>query len=73
MSNEFSKCRAYIYIYCAVNHSWWISTGLLWLGSAQVTFGGRGWIMTTARPELPYPCSSHAKTRDESSQRGKYI
>ena len=23
-----------------------------------VTFGGSGGIMTTARPELPYPCSN---------------
>ena len=27
--------------------------------------------MTTARPELPYPYSPQAKTRDESSPRGK--
>ena len=27
--------------------------------------------MTTARTELPYPCSPQAKTRDESSRRGK--
>ena len=35
-----------------------------------VTFGGSGGIMTTARPELPYPCSSQAKAREESSRRG---
>ena len=29
-------------------------------------------MMTTARTKLPYPCSSQAKTRGESSQRGKY-
>ena len=29
--------------------------------------------MTTARTELPYPCSPHAKTRDESSRRGKSV
>ena len=36
-----------------------------------VTFGGSGGIMITARTELPYPCSPQAKTRDESSRRGK--
>ena len=36
-----------------------------------VTFGGSGGIMTTARPGLPYPCNPQAKTRDESSRRGK--
>ena len=37
-------------------------------GSARlfVTFGVRSGMMTTARPGLPYPCSSQAKTRDES-------
>ena len=39
--------------------------------SAHVTFGGSGGIMTTARPELPYPCVSQAKSRDETSRRGK--
>ena len=38
---------------------------------AHVTFGGSGGIMTTARPELPYPCNSQAKSRDETSRRGK--
>ena len=37
----------------------------------HVTFGGSGVIMTTARPELPYPCVSQAKSRDETSRRGK--
>ena len=36
-----------------------------------VTFGGSGGIMTTARPGLLYICSPQAKTRDESSRRGK--
>ena len=27
--------------------------------------------MSTARPELPYPCVSQAKSRDETSRRGK--
>ena len=36
-----------------------------------VTFGGSGGIITTARTELPYPCSFQAKTRGESSRRGK--
>ena len=42
-------------------------------GSANVTFGGSDGIgiMTTARPELPYPCVSQAKSRDETSRRGK--
>ena len=39
--------------------------------SAHVTFGGSGGIMSTARPELPYPCVSQAKSRDETSRRGK--
>ena len=38
---------------------------------ANVTFGGSGWIRSTARPELPYPCSSQAKSRGETSRRGK--
>ena len=40
---------------------------------AHVTFGGSGGIMTTARPELPYPCNSQAKSRDETSQRGSNV
>ena len=39
--------------------------------AAHVTFGGSGGIMTTARPELPYPCVSQAKSRDETSRSGK--
>ena len=39
--------------------------------TAQVTFGGSGGIRSTARPELPYPCVSQAKSRDETSRRGK--
>ena len=35
------------------------------------TFGGSGGITTTARTELPYPCVSQAKSRDETSRRGK--
>ena len=38
---------------------------------AHVTFGGSGGIRSTARPELPYPCVSQAKSRDETSRRGK--
>ena len=38
---------------------------------AHVTFGGSGGIMPTARPELSYPCVSQAKSRDETSRRGK--
>ena len=47
--------------------------GLLWLVWPYVTFGGSGGMMTTARPELPYPCSPQAKTQDESSRRGSYV
>ena len=36
-----------------------------------VTFGGSGGIMTSAGPELPYPCSSQVKTLSESSLWGK--
>ena len=39
--------------------------------AADVTFGGSGGIMTTAGPELPYPCNSKAKSRGETSRRGK--
>ena len=39
--------------------------------AAHVTFGGSGGILSTARPELPYPCVSQAKSRDETSRRGK--
>ena len=39
--------------------------------AAHVTFGGSGGIMTTARPELPNPCVSQAKSRDETSRSGK--
>ena len=69
---ESSKCR----VYSAVNHPWWMSMLFHrrgFCGSARlfVTFGGSGGMMTTARTELPYPCSPQAKTRDESSRRGK--
>ena len=39
--------------------------------TAHNTFGGSGGIMPTARPELPYPCNSQAKSRDETSRKGK--
>ena len=41
--------------------------------SAHVTFSGSGGIMSTARPELPYPCDSvsQAKSWDKTSRRGK--
>ena len=38
---------------------------------AHVTFGGSGGIRSTARPELPYPCVSQAKSQDETPRRGK--
>ena len=37
----------------------------------HVTLGGSGGMMTTARSELPNPCSPQAKARGESSRRGK--
>ena len=37
----------------------------------HVTFGGSGGIRSTTRPELPYACVSQAKSRDETSWRGK--
>ena len=40
--------------------------------AADVTFGGSGGIRSTARPELPYPCYSQAKSRDEASRGGEY-
>ena len=48
-------------------------TGFAVRGLARLhgTFGGSDGIMTTARPGLPYPCSPQAKTRGESSRRGK--
>ena len=42
-----------------------------WLGSAVVTFGGSGGMMTTARTELHYPCSPQAKTRKRAKTRGR--
>ena len=39
--------------------------------AAHVTFGGSGGIRSTARPEFPYPCNCQAKSRDETSRRGK--
>ena len=38
---------------------------------AHITFGGSGGIMSTARPELPYPCNSQGKSRDETLLRGQ--
>ena len=45
-------------------------TGFVYM-VAHVTFGGSGGIRSTARPELPYQCVSQAKSRDETSRRGK--
>ena len=39
--------------------------------AAHITFGASGGIRSTARPELPYPCNSQAKSRVETSRRGK--
>ena len=38
-------------------------------GSAPVTDGGSGGMMTIAGLELPYPQVFHAKFRDETSRR----
>ena len=58
-----------------LNHPWWVSMLFPLRGfvcrSAHVTFGGSGGIRSTARPELPYPSNSQAKSRDETSWRGK--
>ena len=69
---ESSKC----WVYSTVNHPWWMSMlfhrrGFCGLARSFVTFGGSGGMMTTARQELPNPCSPQAKTREESSRRGK--
>ena len=40
-------------------------------GSAYVTNGGSGGMMSTARLELPHPRISQAKLWDETSRRGK--
>ena len=40
-------------------------------GSAHVTNGGSGGMMSTAGLELPYARVSQAKFRDETSRRGK--
>ena len=40
-------------------------------GSAHVTNGGSGGMMSTAGLELPYPWIPQAKFRDETSRRGK--
>ena len=55
-------------------HAFLLTEFAVALSRLFVTFGGSGGIVTTARTELPYPCtcSSQAKTRDESSRRGKY-
>ena len=45
--------------------------GLRVSGSAHVTNGGSGGMMSTAGLELPYPRVSQAKFRGETSRRGK--
>ena len=49
-----------------LNHPWWVSmhfplTGFFFK-EAHVTFCGSGGIRSTARPGLPYPCVSQAKS-----------
>ena len=48
-------------------HQW----GLCLSGSAHVTDGGSGGIMSTAGLELPYAHASQAKFLDETSRRQK--
>ena len=38
---------------------------------AHVTFGGSSGKRSIAIPELPYPCVTQAKSRNETSWRGK--
>ena len=38
----------------------------------SVTIGGSGGIMLTARPELPFLCYFQAKSRVQTSRRGRY-
>ena len=45
--------------------------GLCVSGSAHVTNGGSGGMMSTAGLQLPYPQVSQAKFRDETSRSGK--
>ena len=52
-----------------VEHAFQLTGFVCW--SAHVTFCGSGGIRSTARPELPYPRYSQAKSRDETSRRGK--
>ena len=40
-------------------------------GSAHVTNGSSGGVVSTAGLQLPYPSVSQAKFRDETSRRGK--
>ena len=44
-------------------------TRFVGLSAAHVTFGGSSGIMSTARPELPYPCISQARSRDKTFRR----
>ena len=53
-------------------HAFLLTGFVCW--SADVTFGGSGGIMSTARPALPYPCTCNSKAKfgDETSRSGKY-
>ena len=42
-------------------------------GSAHVTNGGSGGIMSSAGLEWPYPWVSQVKFRDKTSQRGEVM
>ena len=41
--------------------------------SAHVAFGGSDGIMSTARPELPHPCYSQAKSQVETLRGGSNV
>ena len=76
----YTECNArfmFIYLHICVTarspplvgeHAFPLMGFVCW--SVHVTFGGSGGIRSTARPELPYPCVSQAKSRDETSRRG---
>ena len=73
--SEASKCRIYSTVKTPlVDEHAFPPTGVrLWLVRLLFTFGGSDGILTTARPELPYTCSSQAKTRCDSSRKGKSV
>ena len=60
------------YIHCISNKPPCFSTDrVCWLVGIYATFCGSGGIMSTARPELPFPCISQAKLGVKTSRRVK--